>query len=99
MAGMTKPSRRFIMVCCLYFAAVAVAFVFGLAEKDADGVSFIPTIIITLPWFFVPSIASFPDWLFSFLTAFYDLPLFLFSALLNVGIAKLIRRFYIRTSD
>ncbi|NYF51367.1 hypothetical protein HDF12_001732 [Edaphobacter lichenicola] len=72
---------------------------FGLAVKDADGVSFIPTIIVTLPWFFISSIDSLPHWLFSFLTAFYDLPLFFLSALLNICFAELVRRFYIPNSN
>jgi hypothetical protein len=84
----------FIRAYCIYLLAVIAAFAFGLAEKDSAGVSFIPTVLLTLPWFFVSAISSLPRWLFSALTAFYDLPLFSVSALLNICFAELVRRFF-----
>ena len=83
-------SRIFIWACSIYIFAVVGSFIFGLIFKDPDGVSFVPTALLTIPWFFL-AMAT-PHWLFAALTAFYDLPLFLVSALLNLGIAEVLRR-------
>jgi hypothetical protein len=85
-------SLAFTIGCCIYISAVIATFIFGLIKKDPDGVSFIPTIVVTLPWFFAP-MDWIPHWAFSALTAFYDLPLFLLSAFLNLCIADLLCRY------
>jgi hypothetical protein len=88
-----------MLVCCLYLLAVILAFVVGVVTKDDHGVSFIPTAILTLPFSFLCTVLPLPDWIFSGVTAFYDLPLFLASALLNICLAELIRRIYVRASN
>jgi hypothetical protein len=73
-------SRLFITICSIYLLFVAAAFLFGLLMKEEHGVSFIPAVLLTLPWFYVlPCIAELLR-LFPVLTAYYDLPLFATSA-------------------
>ena len=91
-------SRLLAIVCCIYLFSVAAAFIFGLLLKDDHGVSFLPTAMLTLPWFYILPVIAERLGLFSALTAYYDLPLFVFSAFLNVGIAAAIRRLRKKTS-
>ena len=85
----------FVVGCCVYIVAVSVAFAFGVAESDTEGVSFLPAALLTSPWFFIPESMHLPEGLFSALTAFYDFPLFLVSALLNIVVVYRIRRFFL----
>jgi len=87
-------SSTFTIACCLYLSTVIAAFVFGLLKRDCCGGSFLPTVALTFPWFLITAIDSMPRWLFTALTSFYDLPLFLLSAFLNVCLAELLRRFF-----
>jgi hypothetical protein len=92
-------NRAFVAGCVIYLSAVTVAFVVGIlfATKDSEGVSFLPTLLLTLPWFFViAKLVEQPQWLFSTFIAFYDLPIFLFSAFLNIAVAGVIRRLLAR---
>jgi hypothetical protein len=89
------PSRGFIIACFIYLSAVVITFISGVTEGDSDGVSFVPTMVLTFPWSFF----SFPNWLLPALIAVYDLPQFLFSALLNVCLADLIRRRFHTTNS
>ena len=79
----------FKMSCFLYMASVVATFLFGLAHLDADGASFVFTSILTAPWFFLAMYL--PRAVFVVLTAFYDLPLFLISAALNIVTFKMLR--------
>jgi hypothetical protein len=78
---------------------VGAAFLFGLLMKEEHGVSFIPTVLLTLPWFYVLPYIAEPLRLFTVLTAYYDLPLFAISAFLNVAIAEGLRHLRARASD
>jgi len=67
--------------------------------KEEHGVSFLPAVLLTLPWFYVlPYIAELLR-LFPLLTAYYDLPLFATAAFLNVAIAEGLRRLRARASE
>jgi hypothetical protein len=87
-------SSTFTLACCFYLATVIAAFIFGVLKRDCCGGSFLPAVALTFPWFLISTIASVPRWLFTALTSFYDLPLFLLSAFLNVCLAELLRRFF-----
>jgi hypothetical protein len=83
----------------MYLFAVGVAFLLGVVFRDGDGVSFLPTVLLTTPWFFVPAVVPPPHWLFAALTALYDFPIFLISASLNVLLGSLVcRRFSSKNS-
>jgi hypothetical protein len=82
----------FVAVCWIYLSVVGAAFLFGLFEKAGFGVSFLPAMLLTLPWPYVLLRIAPPLRLIPLLTAYYDLPLFAISALLNVGIAEAVRR-------
>jgi hypothetical protein len=91
-------SRAFLVGCLVYTLAVVVTFLVGLtfASKNSDGWTFLPCVLLTLPWWQILAMLPTPQWLFAALTAFYDLPLFALSALLNLavvgGIRSLLRR-------
>ena len=89
--------HTFIVGCCVYLLFITIAFVLGRLHLDADGASFIPTFLLTLPWSFILTLIHLPKILFSALTVFHDLPLFLLSAALNVVIAALLRRLVVAT--
>jgi hypothetical protein len=73
---------------------VLIAFSLGWAKRDSDGVSFVPTLVLTFPWSFAMSQVPWPSKVFATLTAFYDLPLFSLSALLNILAAKMLKHFF-----
>ncbi len=87
--------RIFIVVCCVYLLLVTITFVVGRLHLDAEGVSFIPSFLLTLPWSFILSSIHLPTMFFSALTAFYDLPLFMLSAALNIFTAGFLRHFLV----
>jgi len=86
-------SRAFLLGCLVYLAAVVIAFLVGVifASKTSEGWTFLPAILITLPWWQILANLPTPHWLFTGLTAFYDLPLFALSALLNLAVVAAIR--------
>ena len=94
-----RRSRVFVAVCWIYMSVVGAAFLFGLFAKDDFGVSFLPAMLLTLPWPYVLLRITQPLGLIPLLTAYYDLPLFVISALLNVGIAETVRRVRARASE
>lgn len=76
-------SRRHIIYGA-YALCVVVAFVWGRLNLDSDGVCFVPTMLLTMPWSIVVPSLPLPQAIFHGLTVVYDLPLFLGSTLLNV---------------
>ena len=56
--------------------------------------TFLPTCMLTLPWFQIAVIEGVPDRLSRALTAFYDLPLFALSAFLNLLVAGGVRKLF-----
>ena len=91
-------SCAFLVGCLVYTLAVVVTFLVGLtfASKNSEGWTFVPCLLLTLPCSQILAMLPTPQWLFAALTAFYDLPLFALSALLNLavvaGIRGLLRR-------
>jgi hypothetical protein len=59
---------------------VFAVFVLGFMTKDEHGVSFVPTALLTLPWWYFLIFIAERVGLVSPLTGFYDLPLFAISA-------------------
>jgi hypothetical protein len=88
-----RNGRIFTLLCCTYLLVVLIVFCAGWAKKDTDGVSFILTFLLTLPWSFAISQVPWSSKVLDALTAFYDLPLFVLSALLNIFVAKILRHF------
>src|ERR1700756_5245549 len=86
-------SRAFLVGCLVYKLAVVVAFIVGLIleYKNSAGWTFLPALLWTLPWSQILAMLPTPQWLFTALTAFYDLPLFALSALLNLAVVGGIR--------
>jgi hypothetical protein len=52
--------------------------------RDEQGVSFLPTIVLTLPWFYVLAFLAEKFRFIAAMSSLYGLPLFSISALLNV---------------
>ncbi|HEX6496920.1 MAG TPA: hypothetical protein VF018_15620 [Acidobacteriaceae bacterium] len=78
---------RWLSPLKLYVLAVVATFAFGIAFPHSEGWSFLPTMILTLPWSMIPV----PNGLFAALTAYDDLPLFLCGMILNIVIVYIIR--------
>jgi hypothetical protein len=84
--------RPFAIGYCAYLLLVIATFTFGTAHIDSDGVVFIPCFFLTIPWCFAITTVDLPRPLYDVLVAFYDLPLFLLSAALNIFVVELVRR-------
>ena len=89
-------SRGFLLGCSIYLLAVALTFLLGIATSSPHSGSwtFLPTCLLTLPWFQIAVIEGVPDRLSRTLTAFYDLPLFAISAFLNLLVAGGVRKLF-----
>jgi hypothetical protein len=89
-----SSNARFRLGCFCYLLIVFLVYCWGLAtSKSSEGWSFLPTILLTLPWW--PLITDLPmdERAFEVLASFYSLPVFLLSALLNISIAATVRFF------
>ncbi len=89
-------SRGFLLGCSIYLLAVALTFLLGIATSSPHSGSwtFLPTCLLTLPWFPIAVIEGVPERVSKELTAFYDLPLFALSAFLNLLVAAGVRRLF-----
>ena len=92
-------SRVFVAACCIYLFCVAAAYLFGFLTKDGFGVSFVPVMFLTFPWPWIFAYVAAPRWLVSTITTYYDLPLFIVSAFMNVGIAEALRHIRAKASE
>ena len=74
------------LLTVVYPAAVLMSFGLGylLRNQVREGWSFYPTAILTLPWSALPD-RFVPQPVNIFLNAFYDLPLFIASMILNIA--------------
>ena len=85
MAGM----RRFDLWLAVYAGAVLLAFAIGCIKDDGSGVAFIPTMVLTLPWWLGAFLMPRP--MLSVVSTFHDAPLFVSALLLNITLAALVR--------
>jgi len=84
--------RQFAIGYCAYLLLVIGAFTLGRLFLESGGEYFIPCFFLTVPWCFAITLFAPPRALYDALTAFYNLPLFLISAALNIFIVELFRR-------
>lgn len=86
-------------VVAVYILCVVATFLFGVVARDEHGVSFVPAIVLSLPWVYVLPFIAERTGGFSALTAYYDLPFFAICALMNVGVAETVRRSRARVAE
>jgi hypothetical protein len=86
---------RFHIFVALYLFAVVATCTLGAMFNDEHGVGMSVAVLLTLPWCYV--VGRLGVWAhFDALFTLYDIPLICLSALLNVVVASLAHRYYLR---